>query len=315
MDNKVALGVDIGGTNTVYGLIDAKGAIYQQGEIPTNSTQPVDHLVSRLYESTTKYLAKNGALEMIGIGIGAPNANHKTGMIDSPPNLDWESFDIRAAFGDYFNQKTFVTNDANAAALGEKNYGIAKDMDDFVEITLGTGLGSGVFSGGALVYGYSGFAGEVGHVSIDPNGRKCKCGKRGCLESYASATGVKNTILEFLEDDPQDLLLNQLNSGNINGAIIDSEYDKGNKTARKIYQYTGQKLGIGLAQVAAILSPEAFIFYGGFSNAGTRLLKYAKISMEEQLLECQKNTIRLLPSGLPQGKAGILGAASLVWEY
>ena len=315
MDNKVALGVDIGGTNTVYGLIDAKGAIYQQGEIPTNSTQPVDHLVSRLYESTTQYLANNGALEMIGIGIGAPNANHKTGMIDSPPNLDWESFDIRAAFGDYFNQRTFVTNDANAAALGEKSYGIAKDIDDFVEITLGTGLGSGVFSGGALVYGYSGFAGEVGHMSIDPNGRECKCGKRGCLESYVSATGVKNTILEFLDDDPQDLLLNQLNRGNINGAIIDSEYDKGNKTARKIYQYTGQKLGIGLAQVAAILSPEAFIFYGGFSNAGTRLLNYAKISMEEQLLECQKNTIRLLPSGLPQGKAGILGAASLVWEY
>jgi len=315
MDNKVALGVDIGGTNTVYGLIDARGAIYQQGEMPTNSAQPVDHLVSRLYEPINEYLTKNTSMEMIGVGIGAPNANHKTGMIDSPPNLDWESFDIRAAFGDYFNQKTFLTNDANAAALGEKNYGIAKDMDDFVEITLGTGLGSGVFSGGALVYGYSGFAGEMGHMSIDPIGRKCKCGKRGCLESYVSATGVKNTILEFLDDDPQDLLLNQLNCENINGAIIDSEYDKGNKTARKIYEYTGQKLGIGLAQVAAILSPEAFIFYGGFSNAGTRLLNYAKISMEEQLLDCHKNTIRLLSSSLPQGKAGILGAASLVWGY
>ena len=187
MDHKVALGIDIGGTNTVYGLIDAKGAIYQQGEIPTNSTQSVDHLIGRLYKSINEYLVKNSSMEMIGIGIGAPNANRNTGMIDSPPNLDWESFDIKAAFGDYFSQKTFVTNDANAAALGEKNYGIAKEMDDFVEITLGTGLGSGVFSGGALVYGYSGFAGEVGHMSIDPNGRMCKCGKRGCLESHCRA--------------------------------------------------------------------------------------------------------------------------------
>ena len=193
-------------------------------------------------------------------------------------------------------------------------FGLAKDMDDFVVVTLGTGLGSGIFSGGKLLYGHDGFAGEMGHISIDYNGRLCNCGNHGCLESYASASGIKKTVEELLAKSPNDPILQSLVKEKIDGLILDKAFDSGNDTAIRIYNYTGEKLGQGLALVANLLSPEAFIFYGGFSNAGDRILRSARKEMNKNLINGSDPNIKLLQSGLPQGQAGILGAASLVWS-
>lgn len=312
MIKKIAVGIDIGGTNTVYGFIDSSGRVIEYVEIPTRGNQPIDDLLSRLDSRIKLFFKKNISFELLGIGIGAPNGNHFTGKIQSPPNLSWGDVDIVTIFKENFNCKTILTNDANAAALGEKKFGAAKNMNDFVVITLGTGLGSGIFSGGKLLYGHDGFAGEMGHMCIDPEGRKCNCGNIGCLESYASATGIKKTIINLFEENPKDAFLQNINSGKINGLTIDKAFDSGNLFAKEIYDYTGIQLGRGLAQAANLLSPEAFIFYGGFSNAGKRLLKPAQISMDNYLLSGHVGNISLLQSALPKGQAGILGAASLI---
>ena len=313
MEKSVVLGIDIGGTNTIYGYITRDGTIVFHDEIPTNGAKPISDLIGRISDNVKEFFSKNQGYSLNGIGIGAPHGNHYTGMIQSPPNLSWGNIDIVSLFSDKINCKTLLTNDANAAALGEKSFGLAKNMDDFVVVTLGTGLGSGIFSSGKLLYGHDGFAGEMGHVSIDFNGRLCNCGNKGCLESYASATGIKNTIRELLEKDPQNTLLQTLRKDNIDGFLLDKSYDQGNETAKKIYQYTGEKLGQGLALVANLISPEAFIFYGGFSNAGERILASARKSMESNLINSSGKDIKLIQSGLPQGQAGILGAASLIW--
>jgi len=314
MENQVALGIDIGGTNTVYGLVTKEGQILYHHEIPTEGYNPAIGLIKRIESRIQEILDKDSQLTLSGVGVGAPNGNHFTGMIQDPPNLSWGNVDIVNLFKDRFRSEVVLTNDANAAALGEKYYGSAKEMNDFIVITLGTGLGSGIFSGGNLLYGYDGFAGEMGHMPIEENGRECNCGNRGCLESYASASGIKRTIKSFLKDNPDDALLQKLDSTNLDGFLIDSEYDKGNPMAKKIYSFTGKKLGQGLAQAATLLSPEAFIFYGGFSNAGSRILDSAKISMNRHLINGQAGHIELMRSGLPQGQAGILGAASLIWS-
>ena len=312
MDSSIVLGVDIGGTNTVYGFINRDGHIYDHKEIPTRGDKPVTDLVGRIESRTKNFIENNPELVLYGIGIGAPNGNHFTGMIADPPNLSWGNVDIIALFKERFDCKASLTNDANAAALGEKYYGVAKDMSDFIVITLGTGLGSGIFSGGRLLYGHDGFAGEMGHMPIEDDGRDCNCGNKGCLESYASASGIKRTISDLLDHDPEDAFLKKINGDKVDGFLLDAEFDKGNAVARKIYEYTGNKLGQGLAQVATLLSPQAFIFYGGFSNAGKRILDPAKRSMDRHLINGHAGKIELIPSGLPQGQAGILGAASLI---
>ena len=313
MNKQVVLGIDIGGTNTVYGLIGQDGKIHHHDEIPTKGSLPVLDLVSRIESSINEICHQDNSLEVLGIGIGAPNGNHFTGMIQDPPNLSWGNVDVIDLFKNKFDCKVDLTNDANAAALGEKHYGVAKEMTDFVVITLGTGLGSGIFSGGRLLYGHDGFAGEMGHMPIEDDGRDCNCGNKGCLESYASASGIKKTIDAFLVEEPNNEFLKSIHGEKVDGLLLDSEFDKGNDMALKIYEYTGQKLGQGLAQAATLLSPQAFIFYGGFSNAGERILDPAKRSMDRHLINGHAGKIDLLRSGLPQGQAGILGAASLIW--
>ena len=313
MEKSVVLGIDIGGTNTIYGFITCEGTIVFHDEIPTNGSKPILDLIGRISDNVKDFFSKNRQYSLNGIGIGAPNGNHYTGMIQSPPNLSWGCIDIVSLFKEKMHCETLLTNDANAAALGEKSFGLAKHMDDFVVVTLGTGLGSGIFSSGKLLYGYDGFAGEMGHISIDFNGRLCNCGNKGCLEAYVSATGIKNTIQKLLEKDPRNTLLQTLCKDNIDGFLLDKSYDQGNETAIKIYQYTGEKLGQGLALVANLLSPEAFIFYGGFSNAGERIFAPARKSMKHNLINSSGKDIKLIQSGLPQGQAGILGAASLIW--
>ena len=314
MSKQVVLGIDIGGTNTVYGLIGKDGNVYHYKDIPTKGSKPIEDLIYRLDSSLSSIMSQNSEFELAGIGIGAPNGNHYTGMIQDPPNLSWGNVDVVNIFKERFNCNVDLTNDANAAALGEKHYGIANNMNDFVVITLGTGLGSGIFSGGKLIYGHDGFAGEMGHMPIDDDGRECNCGNRGCLEAYASASGIKKTIKYFLDKTPNDEFLIRINGDKVDGLLLDSEFDKGNEVAQHIYSYTGKKLGQGLAQVATLLSPEAFIFYGGFSNAGHRILEPAKKSMDRHLINGHAGKIELLASGLPQGQAGILGAASLIWS-
>ena len=270
--------------------------------------------MGRIDNRVQSYLRDNTATVLSGIGIGAPNGNHFTGRIQDPPNLSWGNVDIVALFKERFDCDVILTNDANAAALGEKHYGAAKAMDDFIVITLGTGLGSGIFSGGRLLYGHDGFAGEMGHMPIESEGRDCNCGNRGCLESYASAWGIRKTVKELLNETPEDEFLQTIDGEKVDGLLIDNAFDAGNETAQKIYEYTGKKLGQGLAQAANLLSPEAFVFYGGFSYAGERLLKPAKDAMDAHLINGNAGTINLIQSALPQGHAGILGATSLIWS-
>ena len=314
MNEQVVLGIDIGGTNTVYGLVTKDGNVIYHESIPTNGSIPIADLLNRLDSKVNEVLSSFPETEeIIGVGIGAPNGNHFTGMIQEPPNLSWGNVDVITLFSKTFNCDVKLTNDANAAALGEKHYGIAKEMKDFVVITLGTGLGSGIFCGGRLLYGHDGFAGEMGHMCIEVGGRLCNCGNKGCLEAYASAGGIKKTIKSLLLENPDNEFLKSLDGDKLDGLLLDSEFDIGNEIAKEIYAFTGTKLGHGLALVANLLSPEAFIFYGGFSNAGHRILDTAKQSMDRHLINNHADNIKLLQSGLPQGQAGILGAASLIW--
>ena len=314
MKKSIALGIDIGGTNTIYGFIESGGTIVFHEEIPTHGSMPVMDLVDRIDQKANSFLSENIDYTLKGIGIGAPNGNHYTGMIQDPPNLSWGNVDIVSIFAKNFDCEVALTNDANAAALGEKTFGIAKNMDDFIVVTLGTGLGSGIFSSGKLLYGHDGFAGEMGHISIDYNGRRCNCGNKGCLEAYASASGIKTTVSKMLTDDPDNKLLQSLSKEKIDGFLLDKAFDEGDKSAIQIYEYTGEKLGQGLALVSNLLSPEAFIFYGGFSNAGERILSPARKIMNQNLINASEGKVKLLQSGLPQGQAGILGAASLIWS-
>ena len=314
MKNNVVMGVDIGGTNTVYGFIDHNGKVIEFNQIPTNGISPPINLINTLELSLNRFKKLNPKLKLIGIGIGAPNGNHFSGVIENPPNLNWGDVDIKTILENRILCDVLLTNDANAAALGEKNYGLAKNMNDFIMITLGTGLGSGIFSGGRLIYGNDGLAGEMGHISIELNGRRCNCGKNGCLESYVSATGINITFEEMKKKYPEDKFFSMFKNKKLDGIYLDKAYDQNNDIAREIYKYTGNMLGKGLALVATLFSPEAFVFYGGYSNAGKRLLKPAYIEMEKNLLSTQKGKINLLNSKLPEGQAGILGAASLIWS-
>ncbi|MBT5747895.1 MAG: ROK family protein [Candidatus Marinimicrobia bacterium] len=311
---KVVLGIDIGGTNTVFAWVDKSGNILSPQEISTQGTEPAQKLVDRLGEKVDQFLKNNSDCLLIGIGVGAPNANHFSGIIQNPPNLDWGEVDIVSILSQKYFCDVKLTNDANAAALGEKYYGLAKEMDDFIMITLGTGLGSGIYSNGRILYGDNSMAGELGHLSIDPNGRLCTCGLKGCLEMYVSAKGIKETIKEMLDKNPDDGFLNSLNMDNLDGKKIDAAVDRGNVSALNIYKEVSNKLGFGLAQAAILFSPNAFIFYGGYSQAGDRLLFPTRVALESYLMDNLKGKIQLLQSGLPVGHAGILGAASLIWH-
>ena len=310
----IVLGIDIGGTNTVCGLVEKSGNILFKEQIPTFGHEPADSLVNRLAEKVDSFSEDHPEIELEGIGVGAPNGNHYNGVIQDPPNLSWGHVDMVSLLREKFNCDVSLINDANAAALGEKYFGIAKDMNDFIMITLGTGLGSGIFSGGNIIYGQDSLAGEIGHLSIDHNGRNCSCGLKGCLEMYASAKGIKETVIELLKVNPGNDFLSSLELDFVDGIMFDRAVDDGVESAISVYEFTAEKLAYGLAQAATILSPEAFIFYGGFSLAGDRLFNPTRKAFESYLMENLKGRISILQSGLPPGQAGILGAASLIWS-
>jgi glucokinase len=314
IDKKYSLGIDIGGTNTVFGLVDSSGHIIKKDSILTNSNNPPGLLFENIFNIINNWEIELDNSDLVrDIGVGVPNGNYFTGMVVSPPNLgkDWDEFNLCSLIKTFKNVPVSITNDANAAALGEKYFGVAKSMNDVVFITLGTGLGSGIIVNNNMVYGHDGFAGELGHLSIDPGGRECGCGRRGCLEMYVSAKGLNYTVREYRQKYPDNKFLQSIDHQNVDGKLFDNAFDNGEKIVIDIYKYTGHMLGIGLAQIATILSPEAFVFYGGLSNAKHRILDFAKDSMNDSLLSFQKNKIKILLSELSDGAAGILGASCL----
>ena len=312
--NHCSLGIDIGGTNTVFGLISSSGSIIKKDSLLTDSEKGPVLLFDRIFEELKIWDQElNNQWKLKNIGVGVPNGNYYSGMVVDPPNLgqSWNDIDLVTLVKNYRDIPVKITNDANAAAMGEKFYGAAKEMKDVVIITLGTGLGSGIIVNNSVLYGYDGFAGELGHIIVDPNGRICGNGRAGALEMYVSAKGLKYTINEYLDKYPNDVTLNEIKSNGFDGKKMDQAFDDGVEIVKEIYEFTGNMLGLGLAQAATILSPEAFIFYGGLSNAKHRILDYTKKSMDKNLLSFQKGKIKLLLSQLPDGEAGILGAACL----
>lgn len=316
--SKYAIGIDIGGTNTKFGIVDANGHILEQDRLLTNQHEDVTYFIEDLHAKLFPMISKAGQLQdFAGIGIGAPNGNYYTGNIEYAANLKWRGIiPLASMVSEKFGLKTKVTNDANAAAMGEMMYGCAKGMKHFITITLGTGVGSGIVIDGKIVLGNDGFAGELGHTIIRPGGRLHKgTGVRGPLESYASATGVRDTALELLAENPQTTSL--LRNYSINDLTSQSVYEcamKGDKIANEIFEYTGQILGEALANFVMFSSPEAIILFGGLTKAGDLIINPTRHAMEANLVQVFKNKVKLMFSELKEADAAILGASALVWE-
>jgi glucokinase len=312
---EVVLGVDIGGTNTAFGYVDREGNLVAEAVMPTEAHRPSEEFFERLHnQAEILFQSKTENFKLVGIGLGAPNGNYYKGTIEQPPNLSWKYVDVVATLKKWYTIPVVLTNDANAAALGEQLFGAAKGMKDFIVITLGTGLGSGIVANGELIYGHDGFAGEIGHTIVDPNGRQCGCGRRGCLETYASASGICRTVEELLKSPAPPSELREMNPQSITSKRIFEAAQRGDKLALEAFDLTGKYLGLKLADAIAHTSPEAIILFGGLAAAGDFIFTPTKKYMEQFLLNIFKNKVRLLPSGLPKGNSAILGAAALIWK-
>ncbi len=316
LSKQIALGIDIGGTNTKYGFVNHRGEILEKGRIRTDEYEKVEDFIDALYQKISPLMKKHSnQTRLDGIGVGAPNANYYTGTIEQAPNLRWKGI---IPFAELMTKKfglpCKMTNDANAAALGEMMFGAARGMKDFIMMTLGTGVGSGIISGGNLIYGHDGFAGELGHTIIKPGGRKhWSTGSEGSLEAYASATGIAITAKKMRAEFP-DSMLNQYPEEEINSLVVHECAKKGDPTAIEVFRYTGQKLGEALANFVMFSSPEAILLFGGVIKAGDFILKPTKLHMERNLFPIFRNKVKLVFSELDEADAAILGASALVWE-
>lgn len=312
--NQLVAGIDIGGTNILFGLVDSEGAIRIKRSIPTGNYVSPEQLANSVSKEIRKAVDSLGSsYELAGIGIGAPNGNFYTGTIEFAANLKWEgSIPLARLFQDELGVDAILTNDAKAATLGEMIFGGARGMKNFLFITLGTGLGSGIVVNGDLVHGHDGFAGEVGHMIVDPDGRPCACGRRGCLETYCSATGIMRTYA--------DMRIGKHKKTEVSAKISDARYiyDKamdGDSSAKEAFNYTGELLGLALANCVACFSPESIFLFGGLAQAGELIFQPTIKSFEKNLLKVYKNSnIQILPSQLKEGDSAILGAASLIWK-
>lgn len=318
MKQEYAVGIDIGGTNTVFGIVDHRGDTLYRGAISSRKHKKIEDYIEELYHALQPAIEQVGGIDNIkGIGIGAPNGNYYSGTIEYAPNLIWKGIiPLADMVTKRFGVPAALTNDANAAAVGEMMYGAAKGMKDFIMITLGTGVGSGIVANGHLIYGHDGFAGELGHITIIPNGRLHPgTGMQGSLESYASATGVANTAREFLEQRPdKDSLLRNYPKDEIDSRIVYDCAVQGDPIAKEVYEFTGMVLGLALANFVMFSSPEAIILFGGMTKAGDMILKPTKEHMEKNLLPIFQNKVKLIFSELKEADAAILGASALVWE-
>ena len=313
----LAIGIDIGGTGTKYGIVNRDGNVLFSGEMSTKKHNTIETFIDELYEHLSVLIERAGGIGRItGIGMGAPNGNYYTGTIEYAPNLPWKGIiPIAKLVNEKFNLPVVLTNDANAAAIGEMMYGAAKGMKDFIMITLGTGVGSGIVANGQLIYGHDGFAGELGHTIVIPDGRMHEgTGKKGSLESYASATGVRLTALELLEKSNEDSLLRNADKENLDSKVVYEAAIKGDKLALEIFEFTGKILGLALANAVMFSSPEAIILFGGLTKAGDLILKPTREHMEENLIQVFQNKVKILVSHLKESDAAILGASALAWE-
>jgi glucokinase len=314
---QLVIGIDIGGTGTKFGIVDKDGNVLFSSEISTKKHKEVDTFIDELYSALGKLIEKAGGTGRIkGIGVGAPNGNYYTGTIEYAPNLPWKGIiPLAKKIEDKFKLPTTLTNDANAAAIGEMMYGAAKGMKDFIMITLGTGVGSGIVANGHLIYGHDGFAGELGHTIIIPDGRMhAGTGKRGSLESYASATGVRYTILELLEKSKEKSLLRSVPKEELDSKKVYDAAVQGDKLAKEVFEYTGKILGIAMANAVMFSSPEAIVLFGGLTRAGDLILKPAREHMEANLIQVFQNKVKILISHLKESDAAILGASALAWD-
>ena len=313
----LAIGIDIGGTGTKFGIVDRVGNVLFSSEISTRKHTDVITFIDELYTELSKLIDNVGGIGRIkGIGVGAPNGNFYTGTIEYAPNLPWKGIiPLARMMEDKFKIPVVLTNDANAAAIGEMMYGAAQGMKDFIMITLGTGVGSGIVANGKLVYGHDGFAGELGHTTIIPNGRLHEgTGKRGSLESYASATGVRLTTLEILEKSTEPSSLRSVPSDQIDSKKVYEAAIAGDPVAKQIFESTGTILGAALANFVMFSSPEAIILFGGLTKAGDLILKPTRESMEANLIQIFQNKVKILVSHLKESDAAILGASALAWD-
>lgn len=317
ISNELAIGIDIGGTNTKYGVVNHRGEILQKGDIRTDAYQLVDDFIVGLYEVLEPVIKAYDTHTFQGIGIGAPNGNFYNGTIEYAPNLKWKGIiPLAKLISDKFHLPAALTNDANAAAVGEMTYGAARGMKDFIMITLGTGVGSGIVANGQLILGHDGFAGELGHTIIVPEGRLHEgTGMRGSLEVYASATGVARTAVELLADHVGDKgLLGHYSVDQIDSKLVYECAMKNDGIAKEVYQFTGDILGKALANFIMFSSPEAIILFGGLTNAGNLILDPTREAMEKNLLPIFQNKVKLILSELQESDAAILGASALVWD-
>jgi len=313
-----AIGIDIGGTTSKFGIVNHRGDISNRGDIETSKHKDLNSFIDELYKGLQPAIEAVGGMDFIkGIGVGAPNGNYYSGTIEYAPNLEWKGIlPIAKLINERFNKPCTLTNDANAAAIGELMYGAGRGMRDFIMITLGTGVGSGIIANGQLIYGHDGFAGELGHTIIRPGGRlHWGTGMKGSLETYASATGISITAKEILDERVgENSLLRNIAHEQITSKRVCEAAEKGDAIANEVFQITGQILGEALANFVMFSSPEAIILFGGVTKAGPLLLDPTKASMEKNLLPIFQNKVKLLFSELKESDAAILGASALVWE-
>lgn len=314
------IGLDLGGTNSVFGIVDSRGEIKATTAIKTQGYDKVEDYVDAAVEALKVIIDQVGGLGTIkAMGIGAPNGNFYTGTIEFAPNLSWGRTGI-VPLADMFSKRlenilVGLTNDANAAAIGEMTYGVARGMKNFIVLTLGTGVGSGIVVNGQMVYGSDGFAGELGHMIVRPHeGRMCGCGRKGCLEAYCSATGVARSAREFLKESDEPSLLRDINADDITALDVSIAAGKGDALANRVYDFTGKLLGEACANFMTFSSPEAFIFFGGLTKAGDLLMKPLVESYNETVLPIYKNKAKFLISGLEGSSAAVLGASAVGWE-
>ncbi|RHJ93069.1 ROK family protein [Parabacteroides bouchesdurhonensis] len=317
MEKPYVVGIDIGGTNTVFGVVDARGTVLYSGSIKTGKYADIEDYVAALGQGLMQVIEQAGGSDKIkGIGVGAPNGNYFNGCIEFAPNLPWKG---KIPLAQLISEKVggipvALTNDANAAAIGEMTYGAARGMKDFIVITLGTGVGSGIVINGNLVYGHDGFAGELGHVIVRRNGRLCGCGREGCLEAYTSATGVARTAREYLEIRKDESLLRELDPSEITSKDVYDAAMKNDKLALEIFEITGSMLGEAFANFVAFSSPEAIILFGGLTKAGDLIMEPIKRSMDANMLKVFEGKTKVLFSQLKESDAAVLGASALGWE-
>lgn len=317
MDKPYVIGMDMGGTNTVFGIVDARGNVLSKSAVKTGTHQDINLYINDIYVELNKLIEGAGGISKIkGIGVGAPNGNYYTGNIEFAPNLNWKGvIPFSNLMSEKFGIPTVLTNDANAAAIGEMTYGAARGMKNFIMITLGTGVGSGIVIDGKLVYGHDGFAGELGHTcSVRNNGRQCACGKTGCLETYASANGVARTAREILETRKDDSLLRNIPFESITSKDVHDAALQGDMVALEIFEYTGKILGEALSDFVAFSAPEAIVLFGGLTKSGDYIMKPIVEHMEKNLLAIWKGKVKVLFSDLKETDAAILGASALAWE-